>query len=72
MNERALASQRHRQLAPELDPLRLGTGWSVDDLSKPQVYVFSSFGDSHPSSGHLDVLVAAAMEGAAGHVQRHA
>ena len=63
MKERMLASQRHRRLAPELDPLRIGTGWSFDDLSKPQVYVFSTFGDSHPGSGHLDGLVSDAMEG---------
>ena len=60
---RPLASQRLRQLSPELDPLRLGTGWSVEDLAKPQVFVSSTFGDSHPGSGHLDVLVQAAMEG---------
>lgn len=63
MRERMLASQRHRRLAPELDPLRIGTGWSFDDLSKPQVYVFSTFGDSHPGSGHLDGLVSDVMEG---------
>ena len=60
-----LISQRMRELAPELDPLRMGTGWSVEDLAKPQVYVFSTFGDSHPGSGHLDTLVAAGMEGIA-------
>ena len=26
-----------RKLAPELDPLRLGTGWTPDELSKPQI-----------------------------------
>ena len=63
MPERALASQRLRALSPELDPLRMGTGWTVEDLAKPQVFVSSTFGDSHPGSGHLDTLVAAAMDG---------
>ena len=65
MSACTLASQRLRQLSPELDPLRMGTGWTYEDLSKPQVYVQSTFGDSHPGSGHLDMLVAAAMEGIA-------
>ena len=31
-----LISQKMRRLAPELDPLRLGTGWKPEELSKPQ------------------------------------
>ena len=60
-----LTSQKMRQVAPELDPLRLGTGWKLEDLSKPQIFVESTFGDSHPGSGHLDKLVEAAREGIA-------
>ena len=60
-----LISQKMRRLAPELDPLRLGTGWTPEDLSKPQIFVASTFGDSHPGSGHLDKLVEAVREGAA-------
>ena len=52
-----LISQKMRRLAPELDPLRLGTGWKPEELSKPQIIVESTFGDSHPGSGHLDKLV---------------
>ena len=69
-----LTSQKMRQLAPELDPLRLGTGWKPEDLSKPQIFIESTFGDSHPGSGHLDKLVEAAREGAAqagGHGARY-
>jgi len=58
-----LNSQKMRQLAPEMDPLRLGTGWKLEDLAKPQIIIESTFGDSHPGSGHLDKLVAAAREG---------
>ena len=54
-----------RKLAPELDPLRLGTGWKKEDLSKPQILIESTFGDSHPGSGHLDKLVAEVWRGVA-------
>ena len=60
-----LISQKMRTLAPELDPLRLGTGWKLEDLPKPQIFVESTFGDSHPGSGHLDKLVEAVREGVA-------
>ena len=69
-----LTSQKMRRLAPELDPLRLGTGWKPEDLSKPQIFIESTFGDSHPGSGHLDRLVEAAREGiaeAGGHGARY-
>ena len=49
-----LASQKFRANAPELDPLRIGTGWKEEDLGKVQIFIESTFGDSHPGSGHLD------------------
>ncbi len=52
-----LKSQETRKLSPEIDPLRMGMGWTVDDLSKPQIMVESTFGDSHPGSGHLNIFV---------------
>lgn len=58
-----LKSQEMRKLAPELDPLRIGTGWKPEDLSKPQVMIESTFGDSHPGSGHLDILVEEVRKG---------
>lgn len=48
-----MISQEIRKIAPEMDPLRRGMGWSVDDLSKPQIIIESTFGDSHPGSVHL-------------------
>ncbi|RKM59218.1 dihydroxy-acid dehydratase [Butyrivibrio sp. CB08] len=69
-----LQSQEMRKLAPELDPLRLGTGWKSEDLGKPQVYVESSFGDSHPGSVHLKHLADEAIRGindAGGHGARY-
>lgn len=58
-----LNSQKVRELAPEMDPLRIGMGWKVSDLSKPQVIVESTFGDSHPGSAHLLELVEEAVKG---------
>jgi len=53
-----MISQEIRKIAPEQDPLRLGMGWTPEDLGKPQIMVESTFGDSHPGSAHLDRLVA--------------
>ena len=58
-----LISQKMRELAPELDPLRIGTGWKPEDLSKTQVMIESTFGDSHPGSGHLNLLVEEVKKG---------
>lgn len=60
-----MTSQEVRKLAPEQDPLRMGMGWTVEDLSKPQIMVESTFGDSHPGSAHLLELVDAAAAGVA-------
>ena len=60
-----LKSQEMRTLAPELDPLRIGTGWKPEDLSKPQILIESTYGDSHPGSGHLNVLVEEVRKGVA-------
>ncbi len=49
-------SQEVRKLAPEMDPLKIGMGWKVEDLSKPQILVESTYGDSHPGSAHLNIL----------------
>ena len=60
-----LKSQEMRKLAPELDPLRIGTGWQREDLSKPQIFIESTYGDSHPGSGHLNILVEEVRKGVA-------
>jgi dihydroxy-acid dehydratase len=62
-NIKDMPSQVFRANAPELDPLRIGTGWKPEDLGKIQVFIESTFGDSHPGSGHLNKLVEAAREG---------
>ena len=58
-----LYSQTIRKLAPENDPLKIGMGWTREDLSKPQILVESTFGDSHPGSAHLNQFVEQAVSG---------
>ena len=58
-----MKSQELRNAAPEIDSLRLGSGWSYEDLSKTQIIVESSYGHSHPGSAHLNQLVDAATRG---------
>lgn len=60
-----LKSQEMRKLAPEIDPLRIGTGWKKEDLEKPQIMVESTYGDSHPGSGYLNLLVEEVRKGVA-------
>lgn len=69
-----MISQEIRKIAPEQDPLRLGMGWKVSDLSRPQIMIESTFGDSHPGSAHLDALVneaAASVHEAGGKAARY-
>ncbi len=58
-----MISQEVRKLAPEMDPLRMGMGWKAEDLSKVQIMVESTFGDSHPGSAHLLELVNRTVDG---------
>lgn len=58
-----LRSEKARRLAPEMDPLRRGMGWTPEDLSKPQIMVESTYGDSHPGSAHLNIFVEEAVKG---------
>jgi dihydroxy-acid dehydratase len=48
-----MISQDIRKIAPEMDPLRRGMGYTSEELSKPQIIIESTFGDSHPGSVHL-------------------
>ena len=58
-----MISQEIRKIAPEMDPLRMGMGWTVEDLSKPQILIESTFGPSHPGSAHLLELAQCAEAG---------
>jgi dihydroxy-acid dehydratase len=69
-----MISQEIRKIAPEMDPLKMGMGWSVEDLAKPQIIIESTFGDSHPGSAHLLEFVdtaAAAVYEAGGKAARY-
>ncbi len=57
-----MPSQVIRSIAPEMDPLKIGMGWSVEDLSKMHVFIQSTFGHSHPGSAHLLPLVETAVD----------
>lgn len=59
-----MISQEVRKVAPEQDPLRMGMGWTVEELSQPQIMIESTFGDSHPGSAHLMPLVDETCAGA--------
>ena len=59
-----LKSQGVRKLAPEMDPLRMGMGWKEEDLTKPQILIESTYGQSHPGSAHLLNLAQKASRGA--------
>ena len=52
-----------RDLWSQLDALRLGMNYSVEDTEKPQVLIDDCFGESHPGSFHLEKLGYEAMLG---------
>lgn len=54
-----LKSQKLRNVAVEMDALKkIGMGWhKKNDLDKPQIFIQSTAGDSHPGSVHLDKVV---------------
>ncbi|MDO4216239.1 MAG: hypothetical protein Q4D12_10085 [Bacteroidales bacterium] len=56
MNE--LNSQKVRKLAPENDPLKIGMGWTIEDLNKPQILVELPFAHTLTTlvSGWLNLL----------------
>jgi dihydroxy-acid dehydratase len=63
-----------RDLWSQLDALRLGMNYSLEDTAKPQVLVDDCFGESHPGSFHLDKLGDEAVLGvheAGGRAVRH-
>src|SRR5690554_2425741 len=57
-----LYSQKIREIGPELDALKLGMDWKIEDLEKAQVMVSSTYGYGHPGSFHLNKLVDISLE----------
>ena len=39
-----------------MDSLRLGTGWKVEELGLPQIYVAGTYGEGSPGSVHLEMV----------------
>lgn len=72
--EKQPRSGKYRRISPEMDPLRLGSGWSVDDLDRTQILIESTYGDSHPGSAGLREFVEVIRSGikdAGGHGARY-
>ena len=65
-----LRSQKERELAPEMDPLRMGMGWKAEELTKPQIIIESTYGNSHPGSSHLNIFVEEAVKGVDGRYRK--
>ncbi|WP_367568088.1 dihydroxy-acid dehydratase [Lacrimispora sp.] len=57
-----LKTQATRKIAPEMDPLKMGMGWTLHDLEKPQIIIESTYGNSHPGSTHLDHFIEEAVK----------
>lgn len=51
-----MKSTRERNLWAQFDALQLGSGFTPEDIKKPQILVEDVFGDSHPGSVHLNQL----------------
>lgn len=58
-----LRSQEMRGIAAEIDSLKIGAGWTIEELDKPQVMIQSSVGESHPGSVHLGEYVECVRDG---------
>ena len=41
-------SKDERELWAQFDALELGSGWTEDDIRKPQILIEDVYGDSHP------------------------
>lgn len=58
-----LRSQEMRGVAAEIDSLKIGAGWTIEELDRPQVMIQSSVGESHPGSVHLGEYVECVRKG---------
>lgn len=51
-----MKSTHERELWAQFDALQMGSGFTAEDIQKPQILVEDVFGDSHPGSVHLNRL----------------
>lgn len=56
VGRRSLHSQKMRKAAPEIDSLKFGADWELEDLGKPWILVEASYGQAMPCTMHLDEL----------------
>ena len=56
-------SQKERGLWAQFDALQMGSGWDEKDITKPQILIEDTYGDSHPGSTHLDRLAGHVRDG---------
>ncbi|NVF12408.1 dihydroxy-acid dehydratase [Anaerococcus sp. AGMB00486] len=56
MNKKTQKAKKIREIWAQSDALRMGMGWTEDDIEKPLIMVNDVFGESHPGSIHLDKL----------------
>lgn len=56
-------SAQERAFWAQFDALDMGTGWDDKDIRKPQIMIESVYGDSHPGSVHLNLMVEQAVYG---------
>lgn len=47
-------SKKERMLWAQFDALEMGSGWTEEDIVKPQILIEDVYGDSHPGSVHLN------------------
>ncbi|NLK21245.1 MAG: dihydroxy-acid dehydratase [Epulopiscium sp.] len=64
-------SQKVRDIAPEVDALRMGMGWSVEDTDKAHIIIESTYGESHPGSVGLDKIIQFVEKGVAAKGAKH-
>ena len=67
-----LKSQKARLEAPEMDSLRIGTGWKVEELGLPQIFVAGTYGEGSPGSVHLEMVADHACKAISDHGARGA
>ncbi len=51
-----MKSIQMRELWTQFDALQMGTGFTLEDVRKPQIMVEDTLGDAHPGSVHMDRL----------------
>ena len=49
-------SKKERKLWAQFDALQIGSGWTEEDVKKPQILIEDAYGDSHPGSVHLNAV----------------